>query len=179
VDIHKDAPTTPHSRAEIARRVILEGQAPGVIAIAFGVCLKTVGKWVTRFKAGGLEALADRSSRPHRLHKPTRQPVRESVIDLRRLRRPGCEIARETGVQSRPSAASCGPLASRAPRGTLQRQAPQTSAAHGSSWLPAERPPRRWRVFCRPETVVILHPHPRRTVAGPPKQNKPRTRLSP
>ena len=60
MNIHKNARTTPHSRAEIARRVIVEGQAPSVVAAAFGICLKTVGKWVTRFKAGGLEALADR-----------------------------------------------------------------------------------------------------------------------
>jgi len=100
VNIHKNARTTPHSRAEIARRVIVEGQPPGAVAAAFGVCLKTVGKWVTRFKAGGIEALADRSSRPHSLHQPTPQAVRESVIDLRRLRRPGYEIARETGVSA-------------------------------------------------------------------------------
>lgn len=98
MNIHKNARTTPHSRAEIARRVIVEEQPPGAVAAAFGVCLKTVGKRVTRFKTGGLEALADRSSRPHRLHKPTPQAVRDNVIDLRRLRRPGCEIARETGV---------------------------------------------------------------------------------
>ena len=58
MNIHKNARTTPHSRAEIARRVILEGQPPGAVAAAFGVCLKTVGKWVTRFKAGGIEAHA-------------------------------------------------------------------------------------------------------------------------
>jgi len=100
VNIHKNARTTPHSRAEIARRVIIEGQPPGAVAAAFGVCLKTVSKWVTRFKAGGPDALADRPSRPHRLHRPTPQDVRESVIDLRRLRRPGCEIARQTGVSA-------------------------------------------------------------------------------
>jgi len=100
VNIHKNARTTVHSRAEIARRVIVEGQAPGVVAAAFGVCLKTVAKWVGRFRAGGLEALADRSSRPHRLHKPTPQLTQQDVIRLRRLRRPGCEIARETGVSA-------------------------------------------------------------------------------
>ena len=100
MNIHKNARTTLHSRAEIARRVIVEGQAPGVVAAAFGVCLKTVAKWVGRFRAGGLEALTDRSSRPHRLHKPTPQAIREDVIHLRRLRRPGCEIARNTGVSA-------------------------------------------------------------------------------
>ncbi|MBI1360988.1 MAG: helix-turn-helix domain-containing protein [Alphaproteobacteria bacterium] len=59
--------TTPHSRAEIVRRVILEGQPPGAVAAAFGVCLKTVGKWVTRFKAGGLEALAEPATFPRRM----------------------------------------------------------------------------------------------------------------
>ena len=60
MNIHKNARTTVHSRAEIARRVILDGQPPGLVAAAFGVCLKTVAKWVRRFKAGGLEALAGR-----------------------------------------------------------------------------------------------------------------------
>ncbi len=96
--IHKSARTKPNSRAEIARRVILEGQALGAVAAAFGVCLKTVGKLVTCFKSGGLEALADRSSRPHCLHKPTPQGVREGVIDVRRLHRLGCEIVRATGL---------------------------------------------------------------------------------
>jgi transposase InsO family protein len=73
-------PAPPHSRAEITRRVILEGQPPGAVAAAFAVCLKTVGKWVTRFKAGGLEALADRSSRPHCLHKPTPKTVRATGL---------------------------------------------------------------------------------------------------
>ena len=57
MNIHKNARTTPHSRAEIARRVILEGQPPGAVAAAFGVCLKTVGKWVTRFEASFAIAL--------------------------------------------------------------------------------------------------------------------------
>jgi transposase InsO family protein len=100
MDIHKNARTTPHSRAEIARRVILEGQPPAVVAAAFGVCAKTVAKWVSRFEAGGIAALADRSSRPHRLYRPTPQAECDAIIALRRLRRPGCEIARQAGVST-------------------------------------------------------------------------------
>ncbi len=98
MDIHKNARTTPHSRAEIARRVIVEGQTPGVVAAAFGVCVKTVAKWVSRFRAGGAEALTDRSSRPHRLHQPTPQSTRDAIVAMRRERRPGCEIARQASV---------------------------------------------------------------------------------
>src|ERR1700754_4609591 len=100
MDIHKNARTTPHSRAEIARRVIVEGQAPGVVAAAFGVCVKTVAKWVARFRAGGLEALADRSSRPHRLYRPTPQQTQDAIAAMRRERRPGCEIAHRTGASA-------------------------------------------------------------------------------
>ncbi len=132
MNIHRNARTTPHSRAEIARRVILEGQAPGAVAVAFGVCVKAVGKWVTRFKAGGLEALADRSSRPHRLHKSTPQAVRESVIDLRSLRRPGCEIARETGV----SVSTVSRILRTARLSRATRNTAKTSAANiSSAWL--------------------------------------------
>ena len=98
MDIHKNARTTPYSRAEIARRVIVEGQKPDVVAAAFGVCVKTVAKWVGRFRAGGPEALADRSSRPHRLHQPTPQQTRAAIVAMRRERRPGCEIARQANV---------------------------------------------------------------------------------
>ncbi len=78
--------------------MIVEGQTPGVVAAAFGVCVKTVAKWVSRFRAGGAEALTDRSSRPHRLHQPTPQSTRDAVVAMRRERRPGCEIARQASV---------------------------------------------------------------------------------
>ena len=49
MDIHENARTTPHSRAEIVRRVIEEGESRSRVAQAFGVCCKTVSKWVDRF----------------------------------------------------------------------------------------------------------------------------------
>ena len=47
---------------------------------------KTVRKWTTRFAREGLAGLADRSSRPHRLRRPTAPIVVEQAIELRRQR---------------------------------------------------------------------------------------------
>jgi DNA-directed RNA polymerase specialized sigma24 family protein len=42
MDIHKNARLTPHRRAELARRVMVEGQTPKAVATALGVCVETV-----------------------------------------------------------------------------------------------------------------------------------------
>ncbi len=96
--MHKNARLTPHSRAELVRRVLSEGQTPGVVAAAFGVCSKTVRKWVARFEAEGLPGLADRSSRPQRLRRPTPAEVVKRIEALRRQRWTGKQIAAELGV---------------------------------------------------------------------------------
>jgi transposase-like protein len=62
MDVHKNAQTTPRSRAELVRRVLAEGQTRRLVAAAFGICPKTVGKWVRRYQAEGEAGLQDRSS---------------------------------------------------------------------------------------------------------------------
>ena len=98
MDIHKNARLTPHSRAELVRRVLEDRQTPSAVATAFGVCVKTVRKWVERFQAAGPAGLADRSSRPHRLRAPTPDAVLQRIEDLRRQRWTGQQIALEVGV---------------------------------------------------------------------------------
>jgi transposase InsO family protein len=98
MNIHKNARLTPHSRAELVRRVLVEGQAPMAVATAMGVTGKTVGKWVVRFEAEGPAGLVDRSSRPHCLYRPTPEATAERIEDLRRQRWTGKQIAQETGV---------------------------------------------------------------------------------
>ena len=98
MNIHKNARLTPHSRAELVRRVLVEGQAPMAVATAMGVTGKTVGKWVARFAAEGPAGLVDRSSRPHSLYRPTPEATAERIEALRRQRCSGKQIARETGV---------------------------------------------------------------------------------
>ena len=98
MNVHKNARLTPHSRAELVRRVLVEGRAPKAVATAMGVSGKTVRKWVERFAAAGAAGLADRSSRPHRLYRPTPTATAERIEVLRRQRCTGKQIARETSV---------------------------------------------------------------------------------
>jgi transposase InsO family protein len=98
MNVHKNARLTWHSRAELVRRVLAEGQVPMAVATAMGVTAKTVGKWIARFVAEGPAGLVDRSSRPHRLHRPTPEASVERIEALRRQRWTGKQIAQETGV---------------------------------------------------------------------------------
>ena len=77
---------------------MLSGQTPEAAARAAGVCPRTVRKWVARFEAEGVEGLKDRSSRPHRLYRPTPAAIVEQVEALRRQRWTGKQIAAEVGV---------------------------------------------------------------------------------
>lgn len=97
MNIHKNARLTPRGRERIVR-LVLDGQTPQAAARAGGVCPRTVSKWVARFKAEGAEGLKDRSSRPHRLRRPTPSVTVEKIEALRRRRMPGKQIAAEAGV---------------------------------------------------------------------------------
>src|SRR3954452_1662912 len=76
----------------------IAGQSATAVAASFGVCVKTVNKWVKRFRAQGAAGLIDRSSRPHRLRRPTAPSTIERIAELRRQRWTGKQIAREVGV---------------------------------------------------------------------------------
>ena len=98
MDVHKNARLTPRSRAELVRRVVEQGQSPKAVATAFGLCVKTVRKWGARWRAEGEAGLEDRSSRPHRLRRPTPAAVMARDGDLRRQRWTGKALAAELGV---------------------------------------------------------------------------------
>jgi len=98
MDIHKNARLTLHSRAEVARRIVVERQSPKAVAGAFGVCVRTVRKWVERFRTEGQAGLRDRSCRPHRVYRPTPATVVAQVEALRRQRYTGKQIAIELAI---------------------------------------------------------------------------------
>jgi transposase InsO family protein len=97
MNVHKNARLTPFGRERIVRQVE-SGQTPQAVAEAAGVCPRTVRKWVDRHRREGLAGLSDRSSRPHRLYRPTPQAVVEQVETLRRQRRTGKQIAAELHI---------------------------------------------------------------------------------
>ena len=105
MNVHQNARLTPHSRAELVRRVVVEGQTVKAVAAAFGVAVKTVRKWVARFQkwvarfqTEGVKGLHDRSARPQHLHRPTPAATVATVEALRRQRWTGQQIAAAVGV---------------------------------------------------------------------------------
>jgi transposase InsO family protein len=98
MDIHKNARLSFRSREALVRFVIEQGTTRKAAAAAFRVGTKTAGKWVMRYRAGGVEALLDRSSRPHRSPRQLADNLVDRVIELRRGHMPGYEIARRTGA---------------------------------------------------------------------------------
>ena len=72
--------------------------APEAAARAAGVCPRTARKWLKRFEAEGPDGLIDRSSRPHKLRRPTPAAVQAEIVALRRQRLCGRHIAKRVGV---------------------------------------------------------------------------------
>src|SRR3954467_5119390 len=103
MNVHKNARLTPHGRERIVRQVE-SGQTLKAVGEAAGVCPRTVRKWVSRYRNEGLAGLRDRSSRPHRLHRPTPQAVVAEVARLRRQRYTGQQIA--AGLRISPATVS-------------------------------------------------------------------------
>ena len=98
MNIHKNARLTPHSRAELVRRVLVERRSPMSVATDMGVSIRTVRKWVARYRAKGEAGFADRPSRPHRLRRPTPAATALRIETLRRQRWTGKRIAMTLGL---------------------------------------------------------------------------------
>jgi len=95
--IHKNARLTVHGREWVVRQVV-SGRTPEAVAIAVGVCPRTIRKWVSRYRAEGLAGLQDRSSRSTYLRLPTAPQVIQKIERLKRQRWMSERIATEVGV---------------------------------------------------------------------------------
>ena len=85
MDVHQNARLTPHCRALVVDRV-MRGRAKRSVAAEFGIAVKTLDKWVDRYRSEGLRGLQDRSSRPHHSPTTTARELRLAVVALRRQR---------------------------------------------------------------------------------------------
>jgi transposase InsO family protein len=96
MNIHANAKTCPNSRELLARRVIEQGWSYSKAAGAAGVSIRTVAKWVARYRRG--ESMADRSSAPRRVPSKTPGQAIAMIEKLRRLRMTAVEIAEVLGM---------------------------------------------------------------------------------
>jgi transposase InsO family protein len=91
--LHGNARTCLHSRRLIVERVLEQGWTLTQAAEATGVSVRTVSKWLARFRSEGADGLVDRSSRPAQIPHRTSQERVEVIVVLRRLRMTAAEIA--------------------------------------------------------------------------------------
>ena len=97
---HANARTNVFARRLIVERVAA-GWAPAHVAEQLGISRATVYKWLRRYDQGGLEALQDRSSRPHRMPARTTNKVEQKVLRARRRRKRGAVVlAAELGLHA-------------------------------------------------------------------------------
>lgn len=98
MQLHPNAKLTPKTRLLLVRRVLKEHWPVAKAARAAGVSRQTAHKWLNRFREGGQESLGDRSCRPKSLPGRTPRRLVHRMVQLRRRRKAGWEIARELDV---------------------------------------------------------------------------------
>lgn len=93
MNVHKNARLTPLGRERLVKQVLERVLTPAAASAAAGVSLRTLYKWLSRFRKEGASGLRDRRSRPRRLRCALSVQQRERIERLRRERRPYREIA--------------------------------------------------------------------------------------
>ena len=97
MDLHKNARSCPKSRAWMVARV-LGGEPPRTVAAAMGVSVRTLYKWLKRYREEGLEGLQDRRSSPRHVFGRLDREQQEAILALREQRLSQIEISWKTGV---------------------------------------------------------------------------------
>ena len=86
---HANAALTPRHRLKLARAVVEDGWSISYAAAVFNVSWPTAKRWADRYRAVGEDGMADRSCRPHRCPRRTRQPIVRKIVHLRWKKRLG------------------------------------------------------------------------------------------
>lgn len=98
MNTHKHARLTFARRIEMVKQMTLEGLDAVRAAAIHGVTAPTARKWLGRYLAGGVAALADASSRPMRSPKAIDAGKALLIVELRKRRMLQARIARSVGV---------------------------------------------------------------------------------
>jgi transposase InsO family protein len=98
MNAHSRAKTTPRSRELVVERVKAEGWSRREAAEALGLSVRTVAKWLRRYREEGMPGLLDRTSRPRSSPRRTSEILRRRVLELRHKRLVGREISETTGL---------------------------------------------------------------------------------
>jgi transposase InsO family protein len=91
--LHGNARTCPRSRLLAVRRVGEQGWTLAAAAEAAGVSVRTISKWLRRYRSEGEQGLLDRSSAPAVVPHRTPEERVQAIASLRRLRMTAAEIA--------------------------------------------------------------------------------------
>jgi transposase InsO family protein len=97
MNVHQNARLTVSCRVLLVERV-LGGRAKVQVARELGISIKTVAKWLRRYREQGMQGLRDRTSRPHRMAGATAELLKTAVVALRRQRLTLTSIAVQLGL---------------------------------------------------------------------------------
>jgi transposase InsO family protein len=98
MNIHKNARLTLARRLEMVQDVVVHRLSYAAAAVAHGVSVPTVRKWVGRFLSQGAAGLRDASSRPRQSPRAIASRTALAIIELRRRYLTHATIARALGV---------------------------------------------------------------------------------
>jgi transposase InsO family protein len=137
MNAHSRAKSNPFSRELTIQRVQAEGWSRREAAEALSLSVRTVAKWLRRYREEGLPGLRDRTSRPRSSPTATSEILRRRVLELRQQRLVGREISETIGL----------------PRATVSRILRKAGSGRLRSLQPPE-PPNRYEL---PNPGDLLH----------------------
>ena len=98
MNLHGNSKTSPYIREQMVRRVLERAEPAKETAEIFGVSVRTVYKWVRRYREFGVEGLQDRTSRPLRCPRQTPTAKVKRIEKLRRHGLTAWEIAQRVSI---------------------------------------------------------------------------------
>lgn len=98
MNLHGNAKTTPHVRETMVRRILEQAEPAKDTAELFNVSVRTVYKWLRRYREYGVEGLQDRSSQPRRCPRRTSAKTVRRIVRLRRRGLTAWQISQQVDV---------------------------------------------------------------------------------